>query len=116
MAYWLAHVYAEVVASHRTQLGEDAGLLVSLREAMIEELPIFLPTVVLLACVVGLELVGFSKADAIYAMLAVGCAVLAAWGYIAARHHGNSHGRSVVVGLIGVFIGLLIVAAKASLH
>jgi hypothetical protein len=115
-AYWLANVYAEVIASNRTNMGDGPGLRRAVREAALDEAHLFEPTIALLIAVVSLQLLGFSKPDAVQLMLLGGCGVLACWGYVAARGHGNTRAISLLVGLVGVGIGMLVIYAKSHLH
>ena len=114
--YWLANVYAELLSRDASALSGARSVLHAAGGIARSEGRMFIPVVALNLLVLVLRIAGASIETAILVMLAAGCAALFSWGAVAARRAGSSHVASLALGLVGAFIGLLVIAGKLLLH
>lgn len=114
VAFWLAHVYAEVLA--RRALGEASGLRADVAHAAQQEWPLveaaIAPAVPLLLWGIGV----LGRTGGITVALVVGLADLAGWGYLAGRTSGQSRPMSAISALVAVLVGTGMVLLKNLVH
>ncbi len=112
--FWLAHAYAHILASGVVDRAPITAPAV--REALVRQLPLVLgalpPAVVLLATPVGLLSEDHSESLA----LLVGVALLAAFGFIAARRRRAGVIGTIVLTGISAGLGLVMVGLKSAVH
>jgi len=114
VVFWLAHVYAEVVAHHLG--GRHRPSLAVVRAAMARELPLLeapaLSVLLLLAGAAGLLDPGLAVDLALWA----GLAQLVGWGVAYARQQAWSWPAAAVTGAINGALGVVLIVLKALLH
>jgi hypothetical protein len=114
LVYWLAHVYAEVLADSLT--GSRASLSRRVRHAAVREWPLVAavatPAVPLLLGAIGL----LSRSTALALTFAVALGSLIGWGYAAARATGQTPVKAVGSALLAGALGAVMVALKGQLH
>jgi hypothetical protein len=114
VVFWLAHIYADVIARRMTGVAES--VLRNVRDAAAHEWPLveasLAPSVPLLLGAVGV----FSRSTAVNLALAVGLVDLFIWGYMAGRASSETRVAAVVSALAAVLIGALMVVLKNLLH
>lgn len=113
-AFWLAHVYADVLSRRLSSpsgaFGEQLGA--SLRDAWPLLQTAGAPALALLLAGFG----GLSRSAGVALALGLGLVQLFAWGTALARRHGRSGLRALASGLVNLGIGLLVVLLKALVH
>lgn len=114
VVFWLAHVYAEVLAHHLT--GGHRPSIAVVRVALVKELPVIeAPAVSVLLLVLGV--LGLLDAGrAVNLALWTGVAQLAAWGVAYARQQGWPWSAAAVAGLINGGLGASVIVLKALIH
>jgi hypothetical protein len=114
LVYWLAHVYAEVLAD--SLAGSRASLSSRVRHAAVREWPLVaavtVPAVPLLLGAIGL----LSRSTALALALTVAVGNLVGWGYSAARASGQTPVKAALSALIAGAFGAVMVALKGQLH
>jgi hypothetical protein len=111
--FWLAHVYALLLAArihgrHRMRPG-DIGRVMALEWPLLQAgSPLSLP---LLAGSIGI----LSDDVSVSLALLVGVLMLVAWGVLFARREGHRPGGILVAAFLNGLLGLFIVALKAAL-
>jgi hypothetical protein len=114
LAYWLAHVYAEVLAD--SLAGSRASLVIRVRRAAVREWPLVAavaaPAVPLLLGAIGL----LSRSTALALTYAVALGNLLGWGYAAARATGQTPVKAAGSALLAGALGAVMVALKGQLH
>jgi hypothetical protein len=114
VVFWLAHVYAEVVAHHIS--GRHRPSLSAVRAAMVAELPVLegpmLSLLLLLAGVLGL----LEHDTAINLALWAVVAQLVAWGVAYARQQGWPWLGAAVAGAVNGSLGVIVIVLKALIH
>jgi hypothetical protein len=112
--FWLAHVYAEVLAHHLR--GAHRPSFTVLHREMMQEIPLLTapaPSLIILA----LGAVGIlSDGLAITLALWMGVIQLVGWGFAYARQQGWPFLASVGIGAINGTFGVAIIALKALIH
>jgi hypothetical protein len=118
VVYWLAHVYADVIARQALSEGEDPHRL-TLRvvvESLTQELGIILGGALLVVVLVVVDLAGASQSVAVDAAQLCSIAQLVVWGVFAARRAHLRFGWTVVYALVSAALGVLIGLLKVALH
>lgn len=114
IVFWLAHAYAQLLA---TGLVFRGGITrAAVREALVREFPLvagaLLPALCLLAAPLGI----LSEQNAESVAVLVGVALLAGFGFIAARRQGAGLIGTIVMTSISAGLGLVLVVLKSFLH
>ncbi len=112
--FWLAHVYAEVLAEHvrsrRTSWRAD------IRAAVVGEWPL-VQAAVPLALGLALGVVGLLSRDAaVNVAIALGLAELFGWGLAVGRRLGQPLPLAVLTGIANCGLGAVLVALKGLVH
>lgn len=118
VVYWLAHVYADVVARQALAEGEQPRRL-NLRlvvESCTQELGIIAGGALLVAVLVVVDVAGASQAVAVDAAQLCSIAQLVAWGVFAARRAHLRASWVVLYALVSAGLGVLIALLKVALH
>ncbi len=114
VTFWLAHAYAHILASG--VIGGEATSGPAVKEALVRQFTLVLgaapPALVLLATPLGL----LSEDNAETAALFVGVALLAAFGFFAARRQGAGVVGTIVLTTISAGLGLVMVVLKSAIH
>lgn len=114
LAFWLVHVYAEVLA--RRAFGEASGLRPEIIHAARQEWPLvqaaIAPSIPLLLWGIGV----LGRRGGITLSLIVGLGDLAAWGFLAGRAARQSRTMSAVSALAAVLLGTGMVLLKNLVH
>jgi hypothetical protein len=114
VVFWVAHVYAEAVA-RRLDRGRDLEVA-DIRELVTDELPELVAVLPPMAAI-ALGAVGLLERDtAVELAIALGVALLAAWGYVIARRTHLSPRATVGSVVLNGAIGLAIVGLKVWIH
>jgi hypothetical protein len=118
IVYWLAHVYADVIARQALSEGEDPHRLTIriVGEALIQELGVMIGGALLVVVLVVVSLAGAGRSVAVDAAQLCSIAQLVVWGVFAAR---RAHLRPVWVvlyALVSAALGVLIGLLKVALH
>ena len=108
VVFWLAHVYASVVASGPGVSTVGAAML---DELLVIEAP-FASVLVLLAGLLG----AFDAGAAVQAALWLAVAQLVAWGAAVARRLGRSWPAAAAFGVVSGMFGVVIILFKALVH
>ena len=112
LVFWIAHVYADVLASSATGRGQPSAHLV--RVLMAQEWPLVeaaaLPLVPIALAWIGL----ISTDTGVAVALGLGVFDLFAWGYRLGRRRGAR--LPVLSGLLSAALGLVVVALKVAVH
>jgi hypothetical protein len=113
IVFWLAHVYADIVAAGYRTVKEAMG---HTRAALRHEWPIvqgaMIPALGLLSAPLGLV----SDQDASYVAVGVGILFLFATGLMIGSRDRRSWPRRLLVGAVNAVFGLLILALKIFIH
>lgn len=114
VVFWLAHVYAEVLAHHLS--GGHRPSMAVVRAALVKQLPVIeapAPSVLLLLLgALGL----LEPVRAVNLALWTGVAQLAAWGIAYARQQGWPWSVAAVAGVINGGLGASVIVLKALIH
>ncbi|MCB0857142.1 MAG: hypothetical protein KDB57_03370 [Solirubrobacterales bacterium] len=113
IVFWLAHVYADIVAAGYSTVREALG---HARAAFRAEWPIvqgaMIPVVAMLAAPLGLV----SDEDVSFFAVCTGIVVLFATGLLVGSRDGRSWARRLLVGAINALFGVVILALKIFVH
>ncbi len=113
VVFWIAHVYASIVAAGFARPAEAGKLL---KQAMRREWPLvqgsLIPAAAMLLAPLGLV----DTDAATYVAVGVGVLILFAAGLAIGTREELSWGRRLMIGAINASIGLLIVALKIFVH
>jgi hypothetical protein len=118
IVYWLAHVYADVIARQALSDGDEPRRL-TLRmviESCTQELGIIAGGSLLVAVLVVVDVAGASQAVAVDAAQLCSIVQLVAWGVFAARRAHLRFGWMVLYALVSAALGVLIALLKIALH
>jgi hypothetical protein len=116
VVYWLAHVYADLLAPHDDHERPGHPTWAGVRTALAEEWGIVAGGLGLVLVLVIADLVGAGSATAVN--IGLGCAVLEllGWGALAGRRAELSAGWVALYAVVSAAFGGLIVALKIVLH
>jgi VIT1/CCC1 family predicted Fe2+/Mn2+ transporter len=114
LALWIAHVYAESLASRLVD--PEVKWREIVRRAIAQEWPLaqaaLVPAVPLLLGALGV----LSRDTAIDVAMALALADLFAWGVAVGRASDQPRGRAVLSGLLNVALGAIVVGLKLLVH
>jgi uncharacterized protein YacL len=114
VVFWLAHAYAQLLA---TGLVFRGGITrASLREALVREFPLVAGALMPALCLLATPLRILSEESAESLAIFVGVALLAAFGFIAARRQGAGVLGTIVLTLVSAALGLVLVGLKSLIH
>jgi hypothetical protein len=118
IVYWLAHVYADVIARQALSEGEDPHRLTMriVGEALIQELGVMIGGALLVVVLVVVSLAGAGRSAAVDAAQLCSIAQLVAWGVFAARRAHLRPVSVVLYALVSAALGVLIGLLKVALH
>ena len=115
LVFWVAHVYADALATHVT-LREGTLSRAKVREIASEDWPlvqaVLPPGVCLMLGVLGIV----SDDAAVLLALGAGVVALAVWGAATARRGGAPLSGAIIAATVNVTLGLVIVALKLLVH
>lgn len=113
VVFWIAHVYATIVAAGFARPAEAGHLL---REAMVKEWPLvqgsLIPAAAMLLAPLGLV----STESATYVAVGVGVMILFIAGLAMGTREDLNWGHRLIIGAINASIGVLIVLLKIFVH
>jgi hypothetical protein len=118
IVYWLAHVYADVIARQALSEGDDPHRL-TIRivvEALTQELGVIIGGALLVVVLVVVDLAGAGRSAAVDAAQLCSIAQLVAWGVFAARRAHLRPVGVVLYALVSAALGVLIGLLKVALH
>ena len=110
VVYWLAHVYAHAIAGAVTHRHHP---WLAMRHAVESTRSILGAGLLLVAILLLADLVGFDRAGAAWVALDAAIALLAVYGFHAGRRSGLSFAKSLVCGVTGAALGVLVALLKA---
>ena len=118
IVYWLAHVYADVIARQALSEGEDPHRLTMriVVEALTQELGVIIGGALLVVVLVVVSLAGAGRSAAVDAAQLCSIAQLVAWGVFAARRAHLRPVSVVLYALVSAALGVLIGLLKVALH
>lgn len=118
IVYWLAHVYADVIARQALSEGDEPHRVTVrvLVESVTQELGIIVGGALLVAVLVLVDVAGASTAVAVDAAQLCSIAQLVTWGVFAARRAHLRLGWMVLYALVSAALGVLIAVLKVALH
>lgn len=118
VVYWLAHVYADVIARQALSEGDEPHRLTLsvLGESLTQELGIIAGGALLVVVLVLVDVAGATVPLAVDAAQLCSIAQLVAWGVFAARRAHLRVGWMVVYTLVSAALGVLIGLLKIALH
>jgi membrane protein YqaA with SNARE-associated domain len=118
IVYWLAHVYADVIARQALSEGEDPHRLTMriVVEALTQELGVIIGGALLVVVLVVVDLAGAGRSAAVDAAQLCSIAQLVAWGVFAARRAHLRPVSVVLYALVSAALGVLIGLLKVALH
>lgn len=112
LVFWAAHVYARLAGERLTGQGISGA---EVRAVGRHEWPIVEAAVLPAAAVAVSPLLGLGLSGAAWLALAVAVAQLVAWAFLGALHAGASRSQAAIEGVVNLFLGLVLVAAKAAI-
>lgn len=113
LIFWLAHVYADIVAQGYARFHE-AGKVA--RVALRRQWPLVQGALVPSAAMLLTVVTPMSTDSATWVAMGAGVLVLFATGLLIGSRDGMSWGRRLVIGMINAGFGLVIVALKVWVH
>jgi hypothetical protein len=118
VVYWLAHVYADVIARQALAEGDEPRKVTwrVVAESCTQELGIIVGGALLVAVLVVVEVAGASVPVAVDAAQLCSIGQLVAWGVFAARRAHLRVGWMVLYALVSAGLGVLIALLKIALH
>ncbi|GAA5699264.1 hypothetical protein AQJ43_18080 [Streptomyces avermitilis] len=112
VAFWIAHVHAQLFGARMAQQGLDRRIVLHVCR---DEWPIVKAAVPPAAAVAVSPLLGLGVQGALWLALSVAVAGQVGWSAAAARRAGASWGLVAVSASVNLVLGLLIIALKISL-
>ncbi|HEX5404546.1 MAG TPA: hypothetical protein VFX16_19840 [Pseudonocardiaceae bacterium] len=118
IVYWLAHVYADVMAKQALSEGEEPHRLTLhvVVESLTQELGIIIGGALLVVVLVVVDLAGAGLAVAVDAAQLCSIAQLIAWGVFAGRRAHVRLAWVVLYALVSAALGVLVGLLKVALH
>ncbi|MCC6755289.1 MAG: hypothetical protein IT199_02820 [Solirubrobacterales bacterium] len=111
--FWLAHVYADIVAEGYTRFREAGDLA---RSALRREWPLVQGALIPSAAMLLTVITPMGTDSASWVAMVAGVAVLFTTGLMIGTRDSRPWGRRVTIGLINACFGLLIVGLKVWVH
>jgi hypothetical protein len=118
LVYWLAHVYADLLAVHGTNRSNSAQRLRfrDVRRILANQGAVVMGGLVILVVLVVAWLSDHDVMKAVNFALWFAIAELAAWGTLAAKRAGLSVVGLTIYGLVSAMFGIAMVLLKSGLH
>jgi hypothetical protein len=110
VVYWLAHVYAHAIAAAVTDRHHP---WLAIRHAVQRTRSILGAGLLLVAILLLADLVGFSSRGATWVAMDAAIALLGVYGFHAGRRSGLSMAKSLLCGVTGAALGVLVALLKA---
>jgi hypothetical protein len=118
VVYWLAHVYADVIARQALHEGDEPRRITlrAVVESITQELGIIAGGALLVFVLVVVDVAGASQPIAVDAAQLCSIGQLVTWGVLAARRGHLRMGWLILYALVSAALGVLIALLKIALH